>query len=223
MVHAGPQEDSRIIPDRRRTVVDEVERRRMVDALPVKDARVREALYAVPREAFVDVDPFADTPQPIGAGQTISAPHMVAIMAEALDVRPGQRVLEVGGGSGYHAAVLAHLARPARVVSVEVVPELAARARATLRELRIDNVDVIEADGSMGYPPLAPYDRISVAAGAPRVPPPLVDQLAPDGWMLIPIGPLDMQMLTRVEADGSEEPLMAVRFVPMRGAHGWRA
>ena len=194
----------------------------MVDGLPVRDERVRQALLDVPREAFVASDPYADSPQPIGAGQTISAPHMVAIMAEALDVRPGMRVLEVGGGSGYHAAVLARLADPGVVVSVEYVPELAARARDTLRRLGIANVEVVEGDGSVGHAPRAPYDRISVAAGAPRVPPPLVAQLAAGGQMLIPVGPLDVQTLVRVHADGREEPMMAVRFVPLLGEHGWR-
>ena len=187
----------------------------------VRDPRVEEALLAVPREAFVEVDPFTDAPQPIGAGQTISAPHMVALMAEALDVRPGQRVLEVGGGSGYHAAVLARLAAPGLVVSVEVVPELARRARETLRRLGIGNVEVVEGDGSAGHAAGAPYDRISVAAGAPRVPQALVEQLAPDGVLLIPVGPLDMQTLVRVARDGSSTPLMAVRFVPLVGRHGW--
>lgn len=213
----------RIFPDKRRTMAGDLARRRMVDALPLQDERVREALYVVPREAFVEEDPFVDTPQPIGAGQTISAPHMVAIMAEALDVRPGQRVLEVGGGSGYHAAVLAHLAAPGAVVSVEYVPELAASARATLRKLGVSNVDVVEGDGSKGHPARAPYDRISVAAGAPKVPRPLVEQLAPGGMMLIPVGPLDTQMLVRVRPDGSQEELMAVRFVPLLGEHGWRS
>lgn len=200
----------------------ERERRRMVDALPIRDPLVREAMMAVPREAFVEGGAFEDTPQPIGSGQTISAPHMVAIMAEALDVRPGQRILEVGGGSGYHAAVLARLAKPGVVVSVEFLPELATRARATLRSLGIDNVELVEGDGSQGYPARAPYDRISVAAGAPSIPPPLVSQLAPGGFMLIPIGPLDMQTLMRVDSSGRAEPMMAVRFVPMVGAHGWR-
>lgn len=211
-------------PDECRTMDGESGRRRMVDALTLHDARVRDALYAIPREAFVaDADPFADAPQPIGSGQTISAPHMVGIMAEELDVRPGQRVLEVGGGSGYHAAVLAHLARPGgRVVTVELLPELAARARSTLARLGIRDVDVVEGDGTLGWPARAPYDRISVAAGAPRVPRPLVDQLAPGGSMLVPVGPLDMQTLVRVRADGTEEALMAVRFVPLVGEHGWR-
>lgn len=200
-------------------------RRRMVDGLVAQgalhDPRVREALLAVPREAFVvEGDPHADGPQPIGAGQTISAPHMVALMAEALQLEERHHVLEVGGGSGYHAAVLARLAR--QVTSVEVVPELAERARSTLRDLGIRNVEVVLGDGSRGWPQGAPYDRISVAAGAPAVPPPLVEQLADDGLLVIPVGPMDMQTLVRVDKRGEELPLMAVRFVPLVGAHGWR-
>lgn len=200
-------------------------RARMVAALveqgAVRDPRVERALLDVPREAFVvEGAAYQDAPQPIGAGQTISAPHMVAMMAEALRLEPHHRVLEVGGGSGYHAAVLSRLVR--EVVSVEVVPELARRARATLADLAIENVEVVLADGSGGYPPRAPYDRISVAAGAPAVPPPLVEQLAPRGLLVIPVGPLDQQTLVRVDKRGETESLCAVRFVPLLGEHGWR-
>ena len=199
-------------------------RRRMVDGLlargAFRDLRVRDALLAVPREAFVvEGEAHADSPQPIGAGQTISAPHMVAIMAEALEVDPRHHVLEVGGGSGYHAAVLAHLAR--KVTSVEVVPELAARARDTLRRLGIRNVEVVLGDGSRGWPSGAPYDRISVAAGAPGIPPPLLEQLSEDGLLVLPVGAMDTQTLVRVDKRGNETPLGAVRFVPLLGAHGW--
>lgn len=212
----------------RTPVVDAVQaRRRMVDGLAAQgvlhDARVRDALLEVPREAFTEVSPYEDAPQPIGAGQTISAPHMVAIMAEALDARPGQRILEVGGGSGYHAAILAKLCAPGRVVCIEIVPELARHAREALRRIGTTNVDVVDGDGSRGHPAGAPYDRISVAAGAPRVPRPLVEQLTDDGLLLVPVGPQDMQTLLAVRKDGSEVPLMAVRFVPLVGEHGWRS
>lgn len=200
--------------------------RRMVDALVeqglVRDPRLERALLEVPREAFVrEGDPHLDAPQPIGSGQTISAPHMVAMMVDALDVQPHHRVLEVGGGSGYHAAVLARLAR--HVVSVEVVPELAERARRTLDELGVTNVDLLVGDGSKGHPPGAPYDRISVAAGAPSVPPPLLDQLAPEGILVIPVGPMAMQWLMRVDKRGRSESVCAVRFVPLVGKFGWPA
>jgi protein-L-isoaspartate(D-aspartate) O-methyltransferase len=152
---------------------------------------------------------------------------MVALMAQALDARPGHRVLEVGGGSGYHAAVLARLVAPAgRVVSVEYVPALAEAARAALAPLGLP-VDVEVGDGSLGWPPGAPYDRISVAAAAPSVPPPLVAQLAPGGLLLIPVGPRDLSSLLRVRKmpDGSTqtEDLGPCLFVPLLGAHGWPA
>lgn len=211
-------------PAQRRPVDAALARRQLVDSLAAQgilvDPRVREAMLAIPREAFTE-DPFSDAPQPIGAGQTISAPHMVAMMAQWLDVHPGHRVLEIGGGSGYHAAILARLAAPGTVISVEIVPELASRARRTLADLGIASVEVVEADGSEGFPRGAPYDRVSVAAGAPRVPPPLVEQLAPGGKLLIPVGPLDMQTMLEVRAYGSEVPLSAVRFVPLRGRFGW--
>ena len=210
-----PAAEGPAVDARRRMVADLVEQR------VVRDPRVEAALLAVPREAFVvEGDPHQDAPQPIGAGQTISAPHMVAMMAEALHVEPHHRVLEVGGGSGYHAAVLARLAR--HVTSVEVVPELAERARRTLAELGVANVDIVLADGSAGHPERAPYDRISVAAGAPSLPRPLVEQLARDGLLVIPVGPLEQQTLMRVDARGHAEALMAVRFVPLVGEHGWR-
>lgn len=193
----------------------------------VRDERVRAALERIPRERFLPDDArrdaYVDAPLPIGAGQTISAPHMVAMMAEALELQPGHRVLEVGGGSGYHAAVLAALVAPGgRVVSVEVVPSLAAAARRALAA--VDPalpVEVVVGDGSRGHVAGAPYDRISVACAAPRVPPPLIEQLAPDGILVIPVGPPDVQELLRVRKDGATAPLCLVRFVPLVGAFGY--
>lgn len=207
------------------------ERARLIEALVdqgvVRDARVRAALERIPREHFVPRDiraeSYVDAPLPIGEGQTISAPHMVAIMAEALELRPGLRVLEVGGGSGYHAAVLAELVQPGgRVLSVEVVPALAAAAREALDGLDPrPAVDVVLGDGSRGHPAGAPYDRISVACAAPRIPPPLLEQLAEDGLLVIPVGPPDTQELLRVRKSGASEPLGLVRFVPLVGEHGY--
>lgn len=209
----------------------------MVDRLAgqglLADPRVQAAFEAVPRAAFVPAasgdDSWVDAPLPIGEGQTISAPHMVAIMASAIDARPGHRVLEVGGGSGYHAAVLAHLVQPGgSVVTIERFESLAATARANFARLPTPlPIEVVVADGSRGLPERAPFDRVSVACAAPRVPPPLVEQLAPGGVMLVPVGSRDAQTLVRVRKDEAgalaEEPLMEVRFVPLVGEFGFPA
>ena len=197
-----------------------------------RSPRVLTALRAVPREAFMapgeEAAAYADEPRPIGEGQTISAPHMVAIMAEALRAEPGQRVLEVGGGSGYHAAVLAEVVGPeGRVVAVERHASLAARAREALAAAGYaERVDVVVGDGSRGLPERAPFDRVSVACAAPAVPPPLVEQLAPGGVLLVPVGGPDLQSLLRVtkRADGPPdvEDLGPVLFVPLVGEFGFR-
>ncbi len=207
-------------------------RREMVDrqiaARDVRDERVLEALRTVPREAFVPerLAEFAydDTPLPIGEEQTISQPFVVALMAEALEIRPGDKVLEIGAGSGYAAAVLSRLAR--EVWTVERHPSLAREARERMARLGYRNVHVLHGDGTLGWPEHAPYDAIVVAAGGPEVPPALLDQLAAGGRLVIPIGPdLRTQNLVRVRrrADGSvvREDLGGVRFVPLIGAQGW--
>lgn len=202
---------------------------RQIAARDVRDERVLEALRTVPREAFVPerLAEFAydDTPLPIGEEQTISQPFVVALMAEALEIRPGDKVLEIGAGSGYAAAVLSRLGR--EVWTVERHPSLAREARERMERLGYRNVRVIHGDGTLGWPEHAPYDAIVVAAGGPEVPPPLLDQLAPGGRLVIPIGPdLRTQNLVRVRRrpDGSivREDLGGVRFVPLIGAQGWR-
>jgi len=186
------------------------------------------ALNAVPRELFVPDDlrdqAYEDTPLPIGCRQTISAPHMVAIMSDLLEIGPGMTILEIGGGSGYHAAVMAVLAGPqGHVYSVERIPELVAAARRNLLRAGIANVTVIEGDGSLGLPEHAPYDRISVAAAAPGIPQALKEQLRKDGRMVIPVGS-DFQRLVLVTRKNgfTVEERMGVIFVPLIGEQGYK-
>lgn len=194
----------------------------------VQDARVLEAMRAVPREAFVPEhlrdDAYGDRPLPIGEGQTISQPYMVAAMIEAMRLRGGETVLEIGTGSGYAAAVLGQVA--GEVYTVERIAALAERARSTLQKLGYQNVHVIEGDGTLGHATAAPYDAIVVTAQGPRVPPSLRAQLKPGGRLVMPLGEDEFdQTLVRYTklADGGEalERLFPVRFVPLIGAEGW--
>lgn len=192
----------------------------------VRDERVLAAMRKVPRHQFVpeDARPYAyiDSPVRIGNGQTISQPFIVALMTELLDVQPGHRVLDVGTGSGYQAAILGELA--AEVFSIERHPELANTARTTLDELGYENVKVFVGDGSQGYAPGAPYDRAIVGAAAPAVPQALLDQLAPAGRLVIPVGPRYSQQLEIWERQGdkfNKKPSIMVVFVPLIGEEGW--
>ena len=196
----------------------------------IRDRAVLDAFRAVPREAFVPEDleefAYADAPLPIERGQTISQPYIVALMAAALELSPGDRVLEIGTGSGYAAAILGQIAR--EVYSVERHQELAELAARRLGELGLKNVSVRQGDGSLGWPEHAPYDAIAVAAGGPGVPPALLEQLAPGGRLVMPVGEgRELQKLVRLtrERDGSfaSEDLGDVRFVPLIGAQGWEA
>lgn len=196
----------------------------------VSKPAVASALRKVPREEFLPPrlrdEAYIDTPLPIGSGQTISAPHMVAMMAEALDLRPGQRVLEVGGGSGYHAAVAAELVSPGgHIFTVERIPELADFARDNIsRTGYSDRVTVVLSDGSVGLPSEAPFDRIFVACGAPTVPAPLKEQLTDGGLMLVPVGGRMYQDLVKVQRRGSvysTTSLGGCVFVPLIGEHGY--
>ncbi|MHB8960841.1 MAG: protein-L-isoaspartate(D-aspartate) O-methyltransferase [Candidatus Limnocylindrales bacterium] len=210
----------------RNTAVDRSrERARMVAqhlrARGIADERVLAAFREVPREAFVDPSlaesAYADAPLPIGLGQTISQPFVVAAMVEALRVGENDRVLEVGAGSGYAAAILSRLA--GRVVAVERHSQLADAARGRLAALGFDNVDVRHGDGTRGWIQGAPFDAILVSAGARRVPPALEEQLAVGGRLVIPVGELDHQELLRIvrRGDGTlgEERLGGVSFVPL--------
>jgi protein-L-isoaspartate(D-aspartate) O-methyltransferase len=189
----------------------------------INDIRVLRALELVPRENFVEPEQaayaYGDHALPIECGQTISQPYVVAAMTEALELEPNHKVLEIGTGSGYQAAILAHLA--GEVITVERYRTLAEQAERRLRDLELDNVTVIVGDGSLGAPEHAPFDRIIVTAASPDVPAALLDQLADGGIMVVPIGPVNgLQSLVRLrkkpEGEGVErEDLMAVRFVPL--------
>ena len=201
--------------------------REQIIARGVHDRRVLEALLQVPRHRFVPAEyadmAYSDGPLPIGQGQTISQPYIVALMSELLELQGEESVLEVGTGSGYQAAVLAHLAQT--VHTVERHAALAEQARQTLEELGLHNVTVHLGDGSLGLAGYAPYQAIMVTAAAPVVPQPLLDQLAEGGRLVIPVGGHGSQMLERWRRQGShfdQEDALAVAFVPLRGAHGWK-
>lgn len=189
----------------------------------IRDPRVLGAIGRVPRERFLPPDlaaeAYDDRALPIGDDQTISQPYVVARMTELLDPRPGDHVLEVGGGSGYQAAVLAELCRD--VVSVERHPALVLAARTRLAELGYTNVTVVHDDGSRGHAPAAPYDRILIAAATPSIDPALVAQCAPDGRLVAPIGGRQGQLLTLIRGDGRTERHGAVQFVPLVGPGGF--
>ena len=187
--------------------------------------RVLEAVGKVPREAFVPgnlaAQAYDNTPLPIGAGQTISQPFIVALMTELLDPEPGQRVLEVGTGCGYQAAVLAELV--AEVYSIEYLPELGDAAAQRLRRLGYGNVRVRIGDGHRGWPEAAPFDGIIVTAGAPDFPEELLDQLAPGGRMVVPVGRgllgQDLQLVTKdAQGEIQRKSVLPVSFVRLQGA-----
>ena len=211
----------------------EVQRQQMVQGQLVKrgitDQRVLAAIATVPRELFVPAESasqaYQDGPLPIGEGQTISQPYIVAFMLEALQLRGDETVLEVGTGSGYAAAVLSKVCD--RVVSIERKSELADRAIRALRTANVTNVTVRVGDGTLGFPEAAPFDAIVVAAGGPELPESLTRQLADGGRIVMPVGPQGNQQLIRYTKDGTEpgktEQLVAVRFVPLIGDQGWDA
>jgi len=208
----------------------EVARRQMVDqqlrARDIVDQRVLEAMGRVPRHLYVEpaLERFAyeDRPLSIGAGQTISQPYIVALMTQLLHVQPSHRVLEVGTGSGYQAAILAELA--AEVYTVEIIPSLAEGARALLEALGYRNVHVRQGDGYEGWREVAPFDGIMVTAGAPHIPPPLIDQLRDGGRMAIPVGgPGGTQELILGEKQAGRfltRSVAPVLFVPLTGKGG---
>ena len=193
----------------------------------VSDRRVLDAFREVPREDFVPEGlrefTYRDGPLPIGEGQTISQPWIVASMIDAAEIGPDDRVLEVGAGSGYAAAVMSRIAR--KVHAIDRHDELAELARERMARLGYDNVVIRTGDGTRGWPENAPFDAIIVAAGGPEVPAPLRGQLAIGGRLVIPVGDADQQLLTRVTRTAADayrtDDLGPVRFVPLIGDHGW--
>ena len=193
----------------------------------VKDPRVLAAMRITPRHCFVlpDYRPYAynDCPLPIGFNQTISQPYIVAFMTEQLELRGGEKVLEVGTGSGYQAAILSHLAR--EVITIERLPELADHASRVLMQLGYDNVTLQVGDGSLGFLEQAPYDAIIVTAAAPRLPQALLDQLGDGGRLIIPVGSRGGQYLEKWKRKGQDldhETILPVAFVPLLGQYGWQ-
>jgi len=205
------------------------ERKKMVEeqlAAPgrdIKNSRVLEAMGTVPRHEFVPeaARNFAywDGPLPIGYGQTISQPYVVAFMTEQIDPKPTDRVLEIGTGSGYQAAVLSRLV--AEVYTIEIIEPLAKRAEADLKRLGYNNVQVLAGDGYQGWPAHAPFDAIIVTCAPDQIPQPLVEQLRDGGRMIIPVGPLENQQLYLLRKHGTkveQQAILPVRFVPMKRA-----
>lgn len=215
MANAPIQLDDSTFRMRRTEMVE-----RALRARGIRDERVLEVMARVPRHLFVPPElsdhAYEDRALPIGLGQTISQPYMVAVMLETLGLEGIERVLDVGTGSGYQAALLSLLA--GEVVSVDIVPELASSARARLKELGFRNVEVVVADGSLGYPAGAPYDTVLVAAAAPDLPLALVDQLADDGQLLVPVGADRIQELLLIHKRGtrtSTRKIADCSFVPL--------
>ena len=196
-----------------------------IEARGITDSAVLEAMRNVHRDVFVEdqylSQAYADHPLPIGYGQTISQPYIVALMTAILELEPGDRVLEVGTGSGYQAAVLAEL--DTEVYTMEIIPELAAQAADRLRTLQYSNIEVVNADGYFGWEEHAPFDAIIVTAAPDHLPQSLINQLVENGRLVIPIGPVGsvqtLWLFTKVEGQPKAKNLGPVRFVPLTGEH----
>lgn len=199
---------------------------RQIEARGIHNPRVLAVMREIPRHVFIpppyDQSAYDDNPLPIGNGQTISQPYIVALMTELLRPEPSDNVLEIGTGSGYQAAILSRLVH--RLTTMERIPEVAILARNNLKLLWIQNVDVIEGDGTQGYPINAPYNGIMITAATPEIPRVLTDQLADGGRLVAPVGARDIQELVTLEKQ--KDRLIpqyhgGVRFVPLIGKHGW--
>lgn len=208
----------------------DINRERMIEeqlvARGITDQRILEAMRTVPRHLFVEdafqAHAYGDFPLPIGSGQTISQPYIVALMSLTLQLTGTEKVLEIGTGSGYHAAILSRLCQ--KVYTVERIDGLVGRARKVFDRLRYHNIISRIDDGTVGWPSEAPFDRIIVTAGGPRIPEPLIAQLADPGRLIMPVGGQDVQELQVVDKrEGSitVTTIEQVRFVDLIGAHGW--
>ncbi len=198
-----------------------------IAARGVGDEQVLAAMRRVPRHLFVPAEvrgsAYSDYPLPIGHGQTISQPYIVAMMTSLLQIQPDDHLLEIGSGSGYQAAVLGILAR--EVISIERIPEVAQLARKNLADAGITNVTVVIGDGTLGFPGGAPYDGVLITAATPSIPSPLVEQLAEGGRIVAPVGSRDLQELVRLTRKGHDltrESFGGVVFVPLLGEYGWK-
>jgi protein-L-isoaspartate(D-aspartate) O-methyltransferase len=206
------------------------ERSRMVEnqirSRGVSNPQVLRAMREIPRHLFIpppyNTTAYEDAPLPIGNGQTISQPYIVALMTELLDPQPEDHVLEIGAGSGYQAAILSMLVR--HVTTIERIPAVADLARENLAKIGLKNISIIVGDGTRGYPEHAPYDGIMITAATPEIPKPLIDQLAVEGILVAPVGGREIQeliTLTRNENGILRSSHGGVRFVPLIGEHGW--
>ena len=193
----------------------------------LKSEKVIKAMKEIPREIFIPESQknyaYYDTPLEIGYGQTISAPHMVAIMLEALDLKEDSKVLEIGTGTGYHAVVASRIATKGKIYTIERIPELASKARKNLEKLGIKNVEVIVGDGSAGLPEHAPYTHIYATCSAPGIPPILIEQLDEGGKLLIPVGKIygELWMVEKRHGRIKKKNLGGCAFVPMIGREGY--
>jgi protein-L-isoaspartate(D-aspartate) O-methyltransferase len=207
--------------DERKAMVE-----RQIAARGINDPRILKAMQEIPRHLFIpppyDSAAYEDNPVPIGNSQTISQPYIVAVMTELLHPKATDNILEIGAGSGYQAAVLSRLVR--RLTTIERIKTVAGMARRNLKSIGIDNVVVIEGDGTLGYPDNAPYNGIIITAATPDVPLPLIEQLADGGTLVAPVGDRDLQDLITIHKQAqtiTRRSHGGVRFVPLIGEHGW--